>query len=383
MARPRLPLGTLGNISVTEYPKGSGRYRALAHYRRSNGTLGQIERTSKSAIKARMAVQAAFEKNGENNAAISPDMRMSRLADLFIEEKTQRRAPGTVQTYQNAIDAHIKPGLGELSIREAGSAQRLNDFITRIAKDNGHGAAKNCRSVLSGMMALAVRNGALERNPVREVERIEKPGKPGSKPIPPEKLGEFLHAIEHDERMIRSGYADVFRLMAGTGMRMGEQLGVTWDAIDFDKSMIHVVQQAKYLDGQGAVLQRFTKTHASRRCITVPKFVMDILRERRALDIPSDLGLVFVNANGGVVDPNNVERALRERRDDLGFPGVTSHSLRKCVATMLDEAGMSARDAADYLGHSKASMTQDVYMQRSRSTVEQADKLQERLAGLS
>ena len=218
MARPRLPLGALGNISVTEYSKGSGRYRALAHYRRSNGTLGQIERTSKSAIKARMEVQAAFEKNGENNAAISPDMRMSRLADLFIEEKTQRRAPGTVQTYQNAIDAHIKPGLGE---------------------------------------------------------RIEKPGKPGSKPIPPEKLGKFLHAIEHDERMIRSGYADVFRLMAGTGMRMGEQLGVTWDAIDFDKSMIHVVQQAKYLDGQGAVLQRFTKTHASRRSITVPKFVMD------------------------------------------------------------------------------------------------------------
>lgn len=92
---------------------------------------------------------------------------------------------------------------------------------------------------------------------------------------------------------------------------------------------------------------------------------------------------MFVNANGGVVDPNNVERALRERRDDLGFPGVTSHSLRKCVATMLDEAGMSARDVADYLGHSKPSMTQDVYMQRSRSTVESADKLQERLSGLS
>ena len=44
---------------------------------------------------------------------------------------------------------------------------------------------------------------------------------------------------------------------------------------------------------------------------------------------------------------------------------------------------MSARDVADYLGHSKPSMTQDVYMQRSRSTVESADKLQERLSGLS
>lgn len=383
MARPRLPLGTLGNITVTDEPDGNGMYRAKANYRRSNGTLGQVARYRKSKIKAKLAVQAAFEQlDDAGRATISPDMRMRQLADLFIQEKTERRAPGTVQTYQNAIDAHIKPGLGDLSIREAGNVQRLNDFITRVAKDNGHGAAKNCRSVLSGMMALAVRNGVLERNPVRDVERIEKPGKPGSKPIPPEKLGAFLHAVECDERMKGSDYADVFRVMAGTGMRMGEQLGLTWDVIDFDKGVVHIVQQAKYIKGKGAVLQRFPKTHAGRRTISVPVSVMSVLRERRKRGLPSELGLVFVNADGGVVDPNNVERALRERRDDLGFPGVTSHSLRKCVATMLDEAGMSARAIADYLGHRRPSMTQDVYMQRSRSTVKSAELLQSRLAGL-
>ncbi|KAB7790568.1 site-specific integrase [Bifidobacterium leontopitheci] len=383
MARPRLPLGALGNISVTEQPDERGMYRAKANYRRANGTLGQVTRWRKSRIKARLAVQAAFgQLDDAASASISPNTRMRRLADLFIEEKKARRAPGTVQTYQVAIDAHIKPGLGDLSIREAGSTQRLNDFITRVAKDHGHGAAKNCRSVLSGMMAMAVRNGALDRNPVREVERIEKPGRPGSTPIPPERLGGFLHAVCQDEHMKASGYADVFRMMAGTGMRMGEQLGITWDAIDFEKNMIHAVQQAKYLKGKGAVLQRFPKTHASRRSITVPDSVMAVLRERRALGLPSDLGLVFVNADGGVVDPNNVERALRERRDALGFPGVTSHSLRKCVATMLDDAGLSARQIADYLGHSKPSMTQDVYMQRSRSTADSARLLQQRLDGL-
>lgn len=383
MARPRIPLGTLGTISVTDQPDKNGRYRAKANYRKSNGTLGQITRYRKSRIKAQLAVQAAFEQLAESNSAtISPNMRVRQLADLFIADKTERRAPGTVQTYQVAIDAHVKPRLGDLTIREAGNVQIMNDFITSIAKTNGHGAAKNCRSVLSGMMAMAVRNGALERNPIRDVERIEKPGKAGSKPIPPERLGEFLHAVEHDQRMIESDYADVFRLMAGTGLRMGEQLGLTWDVIDFDKNMIHVVQQAKYLKGKGAILQKFPKTHAGRRSITVPESVMNILRERRQRNLPSDLGLVFINADGDVVDPNNAERALRERRDDLGFPGVTSHSLRKCVATMLDESGMSARDIADYLGHSKPSMTQDVYMQRSRSTAKSASLLQQRLAGL-
>lgn len=384
MARPRLPLGTLGNISVSDEPDGRGMYRAKANYRKADGTLGQLTRWRASRIKAKVAVQDAFEQLADvNGAAISPDMRMSRLADLFIEEKKARRAPGTVQTYQVAIDAHIKPGLGGLSIREAGSVQRLNDFITRVAKANGHGAAKNCRSVLSGMMALAVRNGALDRNPVREIERIEKPGKPGSAPIPPEKLGKFIAAASGDEKLAGTDMVDILKVMAGTGFRMGETLGLTWSAIDFKTGHIDVKQQAKYLKGKGAVIQKFPKTHASARVITAPAAVIEVLRDRKAYRaVANDLDLVFTSANAGVLDPNNAERALRERRDAMGFPGVTSHSLRKCVATMLDAAGMSPRAIADYLGHSKPSMTMDVYMQRSRSTGESARKLQERLAGL-
>ena len=43
---------------------------------------------------------------------------------------------------------------------------------------------------------------------------------------------------------------------------------------------------------------------------------------------------------------------------------ITSHSFRKTVATMLDDAGMSPRVVADQLGHARPSMTQDVYMGR-------------------
>ena len=43
---------------------------------------------------------------------------------------------------------------------------------------------------------------------------------------------------------------------------------------------------------------------------------------------------------------------------------VTSHSFRKTAATILDEAALSARLVADQLGHSRPSMTQDVYMGR-------------------
>jgi integrase len=53
----------------------------------------------------------------------------------------------------------------------------------------------------------------------------------------------------------------------------------------------------------------------------------------------------------------------------MGMPGVTSHVFRKTVATLMDEAGLSARSTADQLGHAKPSVTQDVYYgRRGRAT---------------
>lgn len=43
---------------------------------------------------------------------------------------------------------------------------------------------------------------------------------------------------------------------------------------------------------------------------------------------------------------------------------ITSHSFRKTTATVLDSGGQSAREIADQLGHSRPSMTQDVYLGR-------------------
>lgn len=46
----------------------------------------------------------------------------------------------------------------------------------------------------------------------------------------------------------------------------------------------------------------------------------------------------------------------------LGFPGMTTHSFRKTVATRLDQAGLTAREIAEYLGHENPSLTQHVYL---------------------
>ena len=61
---------------------------------------------------------------------------------------------------------------------------------------------------------------------------------------------------------------------------------------------------------------------------------------------------------------------------------VTSHNFRKTTATILDEAGHSARQVADQLGHSKPSMTQDVYMARKVANPAAAEALERALPDL-
>jgi integrase len=71
---------------------------------------------------------------------------------------------------------------------------------------------------------------------------------------------------------------------------------------------------------------------------------------------------------GRLRDPSNTSGDLRTALDRAGFPWATSHTFRKTVATRLDEAGLSARQIADHLGHSWPSLTQDVYLGRGTAS---------------
>ncbi len=73
---------------------------------------------------------------------------------------------------------------------------------------------------------------------------------------------------------------------------------------------------------------------------------------------------LFPDVLGGFRDPANVRRAFREARGIETLAWITSHNFRKTAATILDDAALSARLVADQLGHSRPSMTQDVYMGR-------------------
>ena len=85
---------------------------------------------------------------------------------------------------------------------------------------------------------------------------------------------------------------------------------------------------------------------------------------------------MFPNSLGGLRDKHNTLARWRDFRDRAGYPWVTFRTFRRSVATILDEAGLSARQIADQLGHSKVSTTQDVYMGRRMLSRKAADALE-------
>jgi integrase len=107
------------------------------------------------------------------------------------------------------------------------------------------------------------------------------------------------------------------------------------------------------------------KTAAGWRRIALPHKTMEMIGRR--IDNPAILTnvAVFPSPLGRLRNRSNTTGDLRRALDRIGYPWVSSHTFRKTAITRLDDAGLSARQIADHVGHARPSMTQDVYMGRS------------------
>jgi integrase len=79
---------------------------------------------------------------------------------------------------------------------------------------------------------------------------------------------------------------------------------------------------------------------------------------------------------GNLRDPSNTAADIKDAFEKAGVGWATSHTLRKTTASLLDTAGLSAREIADQLGHAHPSMTQDNYLGRNIASNRAADILE-------
>ena len=74
-------------------------------------------------------------------------------------------------------------------------------------------------------------------------------------------------------------------------------------------------------------------------------------------------------------DISNTDNALKVEFEAAGFPWMTSHTIRRTVATNLHDAGLTDREVANQTGHKKISLMQDVYLDRRQPVKKAAEIL--------
>ena len=391
MGRKPLPIGSWGLIRT--YPIGKDdkgkpkRFRALAQYRDFDGVTRVVQASGKTATQASQNLRQALQNRTQagRHGDLTAMSRFSDAADLWLSKvdemvKDGRRSPGTVDTYRRQLKNHVLPAMGEVRLGEA-TTPTVDRVIASIKQKVSASTAKSCRSVISGVMGLAVRYGAVMANPVREVERIEAKPKREPRALTIEERVELLTKLQEDEKARRRDLPDLVFFMLATGVRIGEALAVVWSQVDFQAGTVQITSTLVRVKGEG-LLRKGTKSRAGERTLPLPMSAVAMLQRRfmsgARLDQP-----VFPDVNGGFRDPANTRREFREARGKEALAWITSHTFRKTAATILDEAALSARLVADQLGHSRPSMTQDVYMGRRAVDSQAALALEAALRGMT
>lgn len=205
---------------------------------------------------------------------------------------------------------------------------------------------------LKGSIMDAVDEGLISRDPTRKV--IIKGRAPRAKK---EKyLNQFeLHAMLSDLDIGAEPSWDwLILLIAKTGLRFSEALGLTPDDFDFVHQTLSVNKTWDYKNGGGFVP---TKNEASVRKVQLDwQLIMQlsVLLKGLSPDKP-----IFVRGN---VYNSTANHVLARHCKNVDVPVISIHGLRHTHASLLLYAGVSIASVSKRLGHASMNTTQEIYL---------------------
>jgi integrase len=211
----------------------------------------------------------------------------------------------------------------------------------------------------------AVRWGRLARNPADAADPPRGgPKSDGVHSWDAATLREFLAvAMATSDRL-----HPLWVLLATTGMRRGEALGLRWSDVDLDAGRLRVVQTIIQVRSKVTVGE--PKTARGRRPIALDAGTVTVLREHRKQSLEErmlvgpdfdDRGLVFHQPDGSCLRPDAVSATFVRRVRQAGLPRLTLKGLRHTWATLALERGIHPRVVQERLGHSTIAITLGIY----------------------
>ena len=280
---------------------------------------------------------------------------------LASKESTVRKS--TYRSYAWLVKMHIVPHLGKAKLTDLTPIQ-LQKYYTKLQKLDkplSNRSILHIHIVLQEALDRAMKWGLLNRNVAKLVDP------PRAKKVQftvwtQKEAAKFLNACREDR------YYIAFLLAIMTGMRKGEVLGLRWQDVDIEQSLISVRQTLSYT-GKGSEFQA-PKTEHGKRAIAIPTQVVEALKRHKRQQAQEKLmlgqeyqdnDLVVATRFGTFVTARNLDRSWYQYLDELDVPRIRFHDLRHTHASLMLLQGVHPKVVSERLGHANIGITLDTY----------------------
>ncbi|WP_312653008.1 site-specific integrase [Aminipila sp.] len=161
-----------------------------------------------------------------------------------------------------------------------------------------------------------------------------------------------------------------------TGTRRGEVLWLRWEDIkEFKGQYFFELKEGFYYTKDEGYYRGKLKTDKSRRKLTIHPLLLKKLQEykewqeRQKSAYNGDWGnhgYIICSDRGETYNPDYFTKKIGKRFEEMGFDGITTHSLRRSFATLADSEKETTSKVADLLGHSDIVVTNNSYIRKSK-----------------
>ena len=327
----------------------------------------------------------------DQEKGLKPETRCLTVNDMFVLWTQLKRGlkDNTLQNYRYLYDTFVKPSFGKKKLSTLVKSD-VKRFYNTLADERclSINTIDNVHTVLHQILDMAVDDAIIRNNPSSNVLKElklnhAKPDKRRALSVAEEQR--FLDFLRSSEQY-RHWYP-VFALMLGTGLRVGEAVGLRWCDIDFEANVIDINHTLVYYRHavNGCYCNIHTpKTRNGIRRVPMMNMVKDaLLQEKHRQDqagivctssIDGYTDFVFINRFGDPQHQGTLNKALRRIIRDYNdqefehhmapkvfLPHFSCHILRHTFTTRMCEAGLNIKVMQEVLGHADVSTTLNIY----------------------